>query len=187
MWKDNDDLKDYRKGIVESFGETIYDCALEGADLGGDIGKIFGNASESLGRAIGGVVGSAVGAVKAVGEAIGSIIFGSSSGCYITTATCLEYGKPDDCYELNTFRSFRDHWLAKEPDGQTLIRQYYASAPEIIELVNKQPNSSNIYRHLNDHYLVHCLHHIETGKYEQCKELYIEMMNYLYQEKKKWQ
>lgn len=186
MWKDNDDLKDYRKGIVESFGETIYDCALEGADLGGDIGKIFGNAGESLGRAIGGVVGSAVGAVKAVGEAIGKIVFGSN-GCYITTATCLEYGKPDDCYELNTFRRFRDHWLAKEPDGQALIRQYYASAPSIVELINKQPNSSDIYHHLNDNYLMHCLHHIEKGKYAQCKELYVEMMNYLYEEKKKWQ
>ena len=50
MWKDNDDLKDYRKGILEEFGETISDCAMEGADIGGDIGSIFGSAGE-IGRA----------------------------------------------------------------------------------------------------------------------------------------
>lgn len=66
MWKDNDDLKDYRKGILEGFGETIAECATKGADIGGDIGAIFGSAGEAAGRAIGGVVGGVFGAAKEV-------------------------------------------------------------------------------------------------------------------------
>lgn len=70
MWKDNDDLKDYRKGIIEEFEETVTECATKGADIGGSIGSIFGSAGEAAGRAIGGVVGGAVGVVKTVIEHI---------------------------------------------------------------------------------------------------------------------
>lgn len=73
MWKDDDELKDYRKGILESVGETISDCAMEGANIGGGIGGIFGETGATIGRAIGGVVGGAVGAVKAIGGFLGSI------------------------------------------------------------------------------------------------------------------
>ena len=37
--------------------------------------------------------------------------------CFITTAVCEFQGKADDCYELTTFRKFRDDWLAKAPGG----------------------------------------------------------------------
>lgn len=75
VWKDNDDLKDYSKGIIESFGETVSDCAMAGADIGGEIGSVFGSAGESIGRAVGGVAGAFVGAVKALGD-----IFGGGRG-----------------------------------------------------------------------------------------------------------
>lgn len=71
MWKDNDDLKDYRKGILESFYETVSDCATEGADIGGDIGSVFGKTGEAIGTAVGGVVGTIVG----IGKAIWNILF----------------------------------------------------------------------------------------------------------------
>lgn len=70
MWKDNDDLKNYRKGILKEFGETITDCAMDGADIGGEIGSIFGKTGEVAGRAIGAVVGGVVGVGKAI---LGSI------------------------------------------------------------------------------------------------------------------
>lgn len=41
------------------------------------------------------------------------------------------FGKPDDCYELTTFRAFCDEWLVKQPDGQTLLDKYYSIAPKI--------------------------------------------------------
>lgn len=187
MWKDNDDLKDYRKGILEEFGETVTDCAMEGADIGGNIGSIFGSAGEAAGRAIGGAVGTVVG----LGKAIKDVIFGggrrSGGGCYITTATCEEYGKPDDCYELTSFRSFRDNWLINQPDGKELIDMYYKTAPGFVELINQQSNRTEIYRYLNDTYLSQCLKYIEQGENEKCKELYVSMMEYLYEEQVKWQ
>lgn len=185
MWKDNDDLKDYRKGILEEFGETVSDCAMDGTEIGGAIGSIFGSAGETVGRAIGGVVGGIVG----VGKAIGNVITGGGSGggCYITTATCEELGKPDDCYELTMFRNFRDNWLSNQPDGKELIARYYKTAPAVVELINKQKNRVEIYHYISDTYLVKCLDYIEKGENQKCKELYIDMVEYLYEEQKKWQ
>ena len=190
MWKDNDELKDYRKGILEEFGETVSDCAMQGADIGGDIGSIFGSAGEAAGRAIGGVVGTAVGVAKEVGKHIPIVRHfcgGGGGGCYITTATCEEYGKPDDCYELISFRKFRDNWLINQPDGKALIDRYYKTAPAIVERINKQPDRTDIYRHLNNTYLSQCLKYIERGENEKCKELYVNMMEFLYEEQAKWQ
>lgn len=191
MWKDNDDLKDYRKGILEEFGETVAECATQGADIGGNIGSIFGSAGEAAGRAIGGVIGGAIGVAKEIGKHIPIVKHfvggGGGGGCYITTAICEEYGKPDDCYELTAFRGFRDNWLIHQLDGKELIERYYRTAPSIVELINKQENRAEIYRHLNDIYLAKCLNYIEKGENEKCKDLYIDMMEYLYEEQKKWQ
>ncbi|HBV82509.1 MAG TPA: GTP-binding protein [Lachnospiraceae bacterium] len=187
MWKDNDDLKDYRKGILEEFGETVSDCAMEGADIGGDIGSIFGSAGEAAGRAIGGVIGTGVGVVKAVWDnTVGKIFGGGGGGCYITTAICEEFGKADDCYELTAFRKFRDNWLKQQPDGEMLITRYYKTAPQIVDLINKQPNRTAIYQFINENYLSKCLLYIEKGENDKCKNAYIEMMEYLYREKEKW-
>lgn len=187
MWKDNDDLKDYRKGILEEFGETVSDCAMEGADIGGDIGSIFGSAGEAAGRAIGGVIGTGVGVVKAVWDnTVGKIFGGGGGGCYITTAICEEFGKADDCYELTAFRKFRDNWLKQQPNGEMLITRYYKTAPQIVDLINKQPNRTAIYQFINENYLSKCLLYIEKGENDKCKNAYIEMMEYLYREKEKW-
>lgn len=184
----DDGHANYNQGILEEMGETIKACADGGADIGGEIGSIFG--MENVGRAVGGVAGGVVGAVKAVGKAIGDIITGgrhsSGGGCYITTAICEEFGKPDDCYELTMFRSFRDNWLAAQPDGPTLIRQYYQTAPAIVAKIDRQANRGEIYRYLNDTYLSRCLACIETGENEDCKELYTSMMEYLFREEAQW-
>lgn len=182
MWKDNDELKNYRKGILEEFGETFSECIAGGADIGGNIGSIFGSAGEVFGRTVGSVVGGVVGAVKGF---INSIPF-VGGGCYITTATCEEYGKSDDCYELTKFRDFRDNWLKYQPDGKELIERYYKTAPKLVDKINRQVNRNEIYHYLNDEYLSKCLTYIENKENEKCKSKYIDMMNYLYKEQDKW-
>lgn len=179
MWKDNDDLKDYKKGILESMGETISDCALDGAEIGGSIGGIFGEVGEAIGRGIGGIAGGVIGAGKAVFDVV-------TGGCYITTAVCEEQGKSDDCYELTSFRNFRDNWLKNQPDGEALIRLYYDTAPGIVEKINRQPDRSDIYRYLNEAYLCKCLACIEANENEKCQQIYTSMMEYLFEEAKKW-
>ena len=66
MWKDNDNLIDYGKSILNELGETVLGCAMEGADIGENIGSIFGSAGEAAGRAIGGVIGAGIGVGKSV-------------------------------------------------------------------------------------------------------------------------
>lgn len=182
MWKDNDELKDYNKGIMEKFEETVTDCAMKGADIGGKIGGIFGSKGEAVGHAIGGVIGAGVGIIRGITK---RLPFGGG-GCYVTTAICEEYGKPDDCYELTTLRSFRDNWLQYQPDGQAIIDRYYCTAPYMVKRIDQQENRTEIYHHLNNTYLSKCLYYIESDENEKCKDLYIEMMEYLYREQDKW-
>ena len=57
MWEDDDDLQDYKAGIMEGFGSAIIQGIGKGASIGGEIGAIFGL------RKVGAVVGGGVGAV----------------------------------------------------------------------------------------------------------------------------
>lgn len=80
MWKDNDDLKDYRRGILENFMESlklgITDGIDAGTEIGGIVGSIFGSAGEVIGSAIGGVVGGITGAVGTVISGVGEFFGG---------------------------------------------------------------------------------------------------------------
>lgn len=61
----------------------------------------------------------------------------SGGGCYLTTA-CVEYaGLPDDCYELQLLRKFRDHVVMRMPNGPAMVLEYYAHAPEIVHAIKK--------------------------------------------------
>lgn len=101
------------------------------------------------------------------------------SPCYITTAVCQSCGKPDDCYELTQLRKFRDEWLLKQPDGQSLIDKYYNDAPKIVNVINEQLDSNSIYNDINNVYIKPCLTYIENNEQEKCKDLYIFMVNTL--------
>lgn len=103
----------------------------------------------------------------------------SKGGCFITTATCLNLGGTDDCYELTTFRFFRDNWLVNQPDGKSLIVEYYSVAPKIVDRIDSLKSAQEIYRQIWNDYLKPCLSLIEQGKYNECKLQYIDMVNYL--------
>jgi len=101
------------------------------------------------------------------------------NGCYITTAVCEILGKPDNCYELNLFRDFRDNWLEQQPDGKSLVKKYYSTAPQIVRAINRQEERERIYRTIWDDYLSDCLHMIENGDYPACKKKYVTMVQNL--------
>lgn len=103
----------------------------------------------------------------------------ASSGCFITSAVCGTFNKPDDCYELNVFRAFRDNWLINQSDGLSLIQEYYQIAPAIVQHIDRQANSEEIYQFIWDCYLAPCIQLIEQQHFEQCKDRYIIMVNYL--------
>lgn len=99
--------------------------------------------------------------------------------CYITTAVCETFQKPDDCYELTLLRNYRDQYLASLPEGEALIKAYYDVAPTIVKHINKQKDSSVIYENIWKDYLSPCISMIEEGKNEDCRALYTEMVENL--------
>lgn len=103
----------------------------------------------------------------------------SSSDCYITTATLNALGKDDSCYELQQFRDFRDNWLLGQADGKEIIMEYYQTAPQIVDTINKQKNSVEIYRNIWEIYLKKCLNLISEKNFNACKDCYMLMVNKL--------
>lgn len=103
----------------------------------------------------------------------------NDDSCFITTAVCESFGKSDDCYELTAFRNFRDIWLINQPDGKSLIDEYYKIAPKIVEKINSLSNSAEIYKNIWQDYLSKCLKSIEVGDNLNCKKIYVEMVNTL--------
>lgn len=101
-----------------------------------------------------------------------------SGGCYITTATLFSLGKSDErCYELETFRNFRDTYVQK--NFPELINKYYISAPNIVSQINSLSNNHSIYKKIWNDYLANCLKYIENKENEKATTLYVRMMNYL--------
>ena len=96
--------------------------------------------------------------------------------CYITTAVCETFEKPDDCYELTLLRDYRDTYLASQEDGESVIRAYYDLAPTIVKHINKREDKKAIYEGIWKEYLSPCIRMIEQGDNVRCKELYIKMV-----------
>ena len=71
-----------------------------------------------------------------------------SSGCFITTACVVSNGLPDNCYELEVLRKFRDEFVISRTNGKELINEYYKTAPLIVQQINGQENANSIYSDL---------------------------------------
>jgi hypothetical protein len=96
--------------------------------------------------------------------------------CYITTAVCTSLGKGDNCEELNTFRRFRDEWLAATPTGETKIREYYLFAPMIVQAIDRSQEKEAVYRNIWDEHLMPCLNLIRSGELQECAREYENMV-----------
>ena len=96
--------------------------------------------------------------------------------CYITTAACERQGKADDCYELELLRSYRDEYLLKREDGEAMVKEYYNIAPTIVNRIGRQEDADAVYEEIWNDYLMDCIHKIENGENEACRERYTEMV-----------
>ena len=101
---------------------------------------------------------------------------GKKGLCFITTAVCEHYGKPDNCYELTVLRDFRDNWLNMQEDGEELIKEYYRIAPDIVSEIDKSSDRENEYQRILQVYLEPCIKLIELSAYHACKKLYMQMV-----------
>lgn len=101
--------------------------------------------------------------------------------CYITTAVCQSQEKPDDCYELEVLRRYRDEYLAATEEGMKQIEEYYDVAPTIVHRIDHKEDSARIYDDLYRTYIMPCITAIENQKYEDCRKLYHDMVEELSQ------
>lgn len=99
-----------------------------------------------------------------------------SHPCYITTAVCESQNKPDDCYELTILREYRDNYLLQSAEGESVVRRYYDVAPTIVNRINRQENSKEIYQEIYDEYLSSCVSLIERGEKAKCQTIYTDMV-----------
>ncbi|MCD8023490.1 MAG: hypothetical protein LUF30_11160 [Lachnospiraceae bacterium] len=99
--------------------------------------------------------------------------------CYITTAVCRTFGKPDDCYELTILRNFRDTVLAVSPEGEKVIDEYYDVAPSIVKHIDQQPDSGAIYQNIWEKWLSPCISMIEAGQMSEGQMHYTNMVHTL--------
>lgn len=101
-----------------------------------------------------------------------------SSGCFLTTACCVYKGLPDDCHELQTLRGFRDNYIKNQTYGDELIRNYYAEAPAIVELIDHSHNRDEI---LEDTYtkILNIVHLVENEKNDEAVIRYMMLLHEL--------
>ena len=105
--------------------------------------------------------------------------FRRSVFCYITTAVCRSLGRPDDCYELNTLRDYRDSYLLSTDEGREIVQEYYNIAPTILRRIDKKAEADEIYENIWKTYLSPCITMIENGENEKCRDVYSSMVRKL--------
>lgn len=96
----------------------------------------------------------------------------SSGGCFLTSACTAARALPDDCYELQTLRNFRDNWLSKTEGGLAAISHYYITAPKIVDAINHSTNSKAIYDNIYTGVILPCVRFIENRQFEDAFALY---------------
>ncbi len=98
-----------------------------------------------------------------------------SSGCFLTSACVTYFGKPDDCYELETLRKFRDEEMKKMDGGEELVKEYYRVAPEIVKCIDASEHKGEHYQYIFD-CVQTCVQLIEQGKADETLAEYKKMV-----------
>lgn len=98
-------------------------------------------------------------------------------GCFITTAVCKTFGKPDDCYELTAFRNFRDTFMQQSEVMKKDVLEYYRIAPAICSKISESKEQANsIYTDIWNNSLSKALKEIEMGNNENAYKIYKDMV-----------
>lgn len=101
-----------------------------------------------------------------------------SEGCFITTAVCKTFGKPDDCSELMAFRRFRDSYMKNHEDLRKEVEQYYVIAPKICHAINAKGEkvAKQEYARIWDNYLASAYDALSHNKLDKAYDIYKKMV-----------
>jgi 3'-phosphoadenosine 5'-phosphosulfate sulfotransferase (PAPS reductase)/FAD synthetase len=95
-----------------------------------------------------------------------------SSGCFLTTACVRAKNLPDNCEELTTLRDFRDTWLTQQPNGTSIIEEYYKIAPKIVASINKTATAEKTWTELYEKLVAPCVEMIKNDRKQEAFRLY---------------
>ena len=155
-------------------GSSAAGDAVAATALGAGVDTSLGIAGASV--AGDAVVASAVGdaaVTAAAGEGLGW--WAALAACFITTAITKALGKPDDCDELQTLRSYRDNWLVS--NHPMAIAEYYRVAPDIVKAIDAKPDANALWATLYEDFLVPALSEIADGNNESAYLIYRGMVD----------
>lgn len=98
--------------------------------------------------------------------------------CFLTTACVGHYGLPDNCYELETLRNYRDGYLMQTAAGKDLVKDYYSVAPGIVRSISLHPSKEKFYTYIYERVQRSCCA-IENKQLEKARAIYQRMVLYL--------
>ena len=105
-----------------------------------------------------------------------------SGNCYLSTACIEAMNLPDDCYELNLLRQFRDNYVLATEEGKKDIAHYYAVAPVIVSKIKLARDSQETLSRIYSTLIIPCVNLIEAGKLSEAYTLYKEFSTELEKE-----
>lgn len=83
-------------------------------------------------------------------------------------------GRPNDCYELQILRRFRDEHLLATDEGIRLVEEYYDIAPRLVPLLDDPTAASRTWSGIQE-----TIDHIEAGAFERaietCRRIVVEL------------
>ncbi len=102
-------------------------------------------------------------------------------GCFITTAVCKTFGKPDDCPELTAFRTFRDTYMKEDEALNNEVNNYYEIAPKICaEIDAKGEAAARIeYERIWHTYLSKAYDALNNNEFKKAYQIYKDMVSKL--------
>ena len=94
--------------------------------------------------------------------------------CYITTAVMRAEGH-DNSPELNSMRRLRDSWVIWQAPAE--VRDYYRTAPSIVDAIDRRADSDGIYRRLYKRYILPAHDQVSKGNMGSAHRIYRAMVN----------
>lgn len=169
------------KAFVGGIYETAQDAVSGRADA---VTNIFSNALNNQARladaqnaTIPGIWQSFTDTARFFGDRAVDITNAANKGaCFITSAICHMWGKPDDCEELTILRKYRDEFMLTNDVGVDLVEQYYDIAPGIVEAIDKSGDSIRCYIILRDKYLLPAIEAVKEGRNDEALLIYTAMV-----------
>lgn len=169
---------------VAQFTNRALDFSSNNSSINrGFLQGVMNNSQSNLNTAQGQVLDFGQGVIKSTEKMTGDILNTQNqiakrkfSGCFITTAICEKSGLPDDCDVLQTFRHFRDTFMASSENGRAAVADYYRTAPAILARIQARKDGAEILDILRDRFLLPAYDAIKNGDNERARVLYIVMV-----------